>query len=358
MGSNLSKRRSQSSGDLLGGGAAGGVKLGASLPNHLDSANSLPQEHRHLATHLDSYERRSPPPHPLLSFPACPVHHTALIEKYPFINSESTFSVEVTKGSGGLGLSVTGGEPWPGLVRIKRLFPHQPAAMSARLQPGDVLLAASGVPLLGLTNYEALEVLRATPSEVKLTVCRPPAGLGGGGVLGPPPPPLPPPRDLHTHLDHHHTEFEIWMEKQNGSLGFTLRKEDQSALGHYVRALVREPALSDTRIRPGDKIIAVNDVSMSGMSHEEAVCFLRQCGTRVKLRLYRDPVQTPLPPHSPPPTAQSSTATLGKEAQDMLTELRKSQSPQDSSGSSSCHSKGSSPRKRRLTRTPPPLGRQ
>lgn len=48
------------------------------------------------------------------------------------------------------------------------------------------------------------------------------------------------------------------MTKVNGSLGFTLRKEDHSALGHYVRALVREPALSDGRIQPGDRIVAVN----------------------------------------------------------------------------------------------------
>lgn len=50
------------------------------------------------------------------------------------------------------------------------------------------------------------------------------------------------------------------MIKQQGSLGFTLRKEDDSVLGHYVRALVRDPAVSegrDGRIRPGDKIVAV-----------------------------------------------------------------------------------------------------
>jgi len=48
------------------------------------------------------------------------------------------------------------------------------------------------------------------------------------------------------------------MKKVKGSLGFTLRKEDESVLGHYVRALVREPALSDGRICPGDKIVAVS----------------------------------------------------------------------------------------------------
>lgn len=48
------------------------------------------------------------------------------------------------------------------------------------------------------------------------------------------------------------------MVKQQGSLGFTLRKEDESVLGHYVRCLVREPATTDGRIKPGDKIVAVS----------------------------------------------------------------------------------------------------
>lgn len=57
---------------------------------------------------------------------------------------------------------------------------------------------------------------------------------------------------------HDSQEFEITMVKQQGSLGFTLRKEDDSVLGHYVRALIRDPAASDGRIKPGDKIVAVS----------------------------------------------------------------------------------------------------
>jgi hypothetical protein len=70
--------------------------------------------------------------------------------------AEATFQVGLLKGGRGLGLSVTGGvdsaEQWPGLIRIKRLFPDQPASQTGWLRQGDALLAANGVPLIGLTN--------------------------------------------------------------------------------------------------------------------------------------------------------------------------------------------------------------
>lgn len=42
---------------------------------------------------------------------------------------------------------------WPGLIRIKRLFPHQPASACGLLNVGDLLLEANGITLTGLTNY-------------------------------------------------------------------------------------------------------------------------------------------------------------------------------------------------------------
>jgi hypothetical protein len=72
------------------------------------------------------------------------------------IISDCTFTVEIIKGPRGLGLSVSGGidssAPYPGLVRIKRLFPHQAAWATGKLQTGDILLEANGIILTGLTN--------------------------------------------------------------------------------------------------------------------------------------------------------------------------------------------------------------
>ncbi|KAJ1522359.1 hypothetical protein ONE63_002651 [Megalurothrips usitatus] len=251
---------------------------------------------------------------------------------FPGDMSGACESVPLQRGSRGLGLSVCGGADCSadGLVRIKRLFPHQPAWQSGRLRPGDVLLAVNGEPLSGLTNHEALEVLRTASDRVVLTVARPsrpPSWLVGNGTASAAGRQLQPPQFLQLQppgmvRQDSCGELEVSLSKVQGSLGFTLRKEDSSALGHYVRALVREPALSDGRIRPGDKIVAVNGVDICHLTHEEAVLFLRQAGDTVKLRLYRDVAQTPVSALSPTEAHKAfRPKTLRKEALDMLSDL-------------------------------------
>lgn len=65
-------------------------------------------------------------------------------------STENTFTVIVEKDGRGLGMSVCGGG---GLVRIRRLYPPQPAWRTGRLAPRDLLLSANGVPLAGLSTY-------------------------------------------------------------------------------------------------------------------------------------------------------------------------------------------------------------
>lgn len=60
------------------------------------------------------------------------------------------------RGPRGYGLSVDGGvetsAPFRGLIRIKRLFPYQPAWHSGLIMAGDILLRANGQRLTGLSN--------------------------------------------------------------------------------------------------------------------------------------------------------------------------------------------------------------
>lgn len=137
--------------------------------------------------------------------------------------------------------------------------------------------------------------------------------------------------------------------KQQGSLGFTLQKEDESVYGHFVRALVREPATTDGRIQPGDKIMAVNGVPISDMTHEQAVIFLRQAPDMVKLRLYRDDGQLSLSATSPSDSdyrSYAGTSTLTKrtkphlrpEAINLLSDLASKKNTQSSSDGNSANS--------------------
>lgn len=160
-------------------------------------------------------------------------------------------------------------------------------------------------------------------------------------------------------------EFEITLVKQQGSLGFTLQKEDECVVGHFVRALVREPATTDGRIRPGDKIIAVNDILITHMTHEQAVIFLRQSADMVKLRLFRDDGQLSQATTSPsdsdyrsyavPSTLQRKTKMiLRPEAINLLSDLASKKNTQSSSDGNSANSSfqsssntGSSPRRLR-----------
>ena len=66
-------------------------------------------------------------------------------------------------------------------------------------------------------------------------------------------------------------------------------------LKHTIKALVKEPTISDGRIQPGDKLLSCNGTDLSSL---ELITFLRQCPDTNYLTLYRDASrsQTPLTP--------------------------------------------------------------
>ncbi|KAM6306478.1 LOW QUALITY PROTEIN: FERM and PDZ domain-containing protein 2 [Aegotheles albertisi] len=102
---------------------------------------------------------------------------------YRFLTDDNTFEVKLTKNSGGLGFSVLQMEGdacehlGGAIVRIKRLFPGQPAAESSKIEVGDIILAVNGKRVQGLLYQDVLHLLRGAPPEVTLLLCRPPRGV-------------------------------------------------------------------------------------------------------------------------------------------------------------------------------------
>lgn len=72
---------------------------------------------------------------------------------------DNVFEVNLLKNTSGLGFSFSREENVPdeplctSMVRVKKLFPGQPAAESGLIQVGDVILRVNQTPLKGLTQH-------------------------------------------------------------------------------------------------------------------------------------------------------------------------------------------------------------
>ncbi|XP_055720551.1 tyrosine-protein phosphatase non-receptor type 13 isoform X5 [Salvelinus fontinalis] len=109
--------------------------------------------------------------------------------EYSFITDNNVFEVPLLKNSSGLGFSFSREETLPdqstgngpgnssSMVRVKKLFPGQPAAESGRINVGDVILRVNQTPLKGLSQHEVISALRGTGQEVTLLLCRPDQGV-------------------------------------------------------------------------------------------------------------------------------------------------------------------------------------
>ncbi|XP_058403441.1 tyrosine-protein phosphatase non-receptor type 13 isoform X10 [Diceros bicornis minor] len=383
----------------------------------------------------------------------------AHVKDYSFVTEENTFEVKLFKNSSGLGFSFSREDNLipeqmnTSIVRVKKLFPGQPAAESGKIDVGDVILKVNGASLKGLSQQEVISVLRGTSPEVSLLLCRPPPGVLpeiDPALLTPlhspaqvlpnnskdpsqpasveqgtssdenemadkskkqrmspsrrdsysdssesgeedlekapakipnmswssalhqtlnnlvsqaqspheapksqedtictmfyypqkipnkpeledsnPPSPLPldvtpgqscqhqsesastnsvdkyhinhisePARqesltslknDLENHLEDFELEVELLItliKSEKGSLGFTVTKGNQS-IGCYVHDVIQDPAKSDGRLKPGDRLIKVNDTDVTNMTHTDAVNLLRAAPKTVRLVLGR-----------------------------------------------------------------------
>ncbi|XP_072517400.1 tyrosine-protein phosphatase non-receptor type 13 isoform X2 [Salminus brasiliensis] len=397
-------------------------------------------------------------------------------QEYSFITPDNVFEVGLLKNTSGLGFSFSREENVPdeplctSMVRVKKLFPGQPAAESGLIQVGDVILRVNQTSLKGLSQHEVISALRGTGQEVKLLLCRPEAGvlpkmdsssqtpmasprkepppkpkpapstaspppaestlgpveqvlerllmkspsrrdsysdstdddddeeveeafspasleqasmnwdhsiyqtpsrpgqfdgpcdlddsvrsayysasqsasrtansnrsaslspllselksspaLSGGAVLNPSPDPLPPPLPTPINVAEHNPEMDDYLpevelkvslvKSDKGSLGFTLTKGNDHNC--YIHDIIQDPAKGDGRLRPGDRMIMVNNTDVSGMTHTEVVNLVRAAPRVVDLVVGRvlEPPKPPIEAHLLPDiTFQCPSDSLG-----------------------------------------------
>uniref|UniRef100_A0A8C9YWP3 Tyrosine-protein phosphatase non-receptor type 20 n=1 Tax=Sander lucioperca TaxID=283035 RepID=A0A8C9YWP3_SANLU len=329
--------------------------------------------------------------------------------EYSFVTQDNMFEVCLLKNTSGLGFSFSREEnipdepPSSSMVRVKKLFPGQPAAESARINVGDVILRVNQTSLKGLSQHEVISALRGTGQEVTLLLCRPEYGLlpeMDTSALTPMPSPRkeqvsqaesslsfdratspPGTQGKRSHgpvedalerlllktpgrhnsysdstdgdgdeeveeafgpspVEHsrqtwersvYHTpsnnlglgryestcqlddtinlafyspnlsmtqsdliELKVSLVKsEKGSLGFTLTKGNDQ--GCYIHDIVQDPARRDGRLRPGDRMIMVNNTDVSNMGHTEVVNLVRAAPCVVDLVVGRV-LEAPKPP--------------------------------------------------------------
>ncbi|XP_022248500.1 partitioning defective 3 homolog isoform X4 [Limulus polyphemus] len=199
--------------------------------------------------------------------------------------------IQLTKGPDGFGFSITTRDNPAGgncPIYIKNILPKGAAIEDGRLKPGDRLLEVNGIEMTGLSQTEAVKILRNTPLRgiVNLVVSR--------QEFDPTPSPnlsqeLPP--------DQLEDEFGIYPWKhreiltyniplnETGSAGLGVSVKGKTTttengpidLGIFVKSVIHGGAASkDGRLLTNDQLIKINGISLLRMTNTEAMETLRR----------------------------------------------------------------------------------
>ncbi|KAG7262697.1 hypothetical protein CRUP_025502 [Coryphaenoides rupestris] len=168
-------------------------------------------------------------------------------------------SITLERGPDGLGFSIVGGygSPHGDLpIYVKTVFGKGAAAEDGRLKRGDQIMAVNGLTLEGVTHEEAVGILKKTKGTVTLTVFPP-------------------------------QYKSITLERGPDGLGFSIVGGYGSPHGDlpiYVKTVFgKGAAAEDGRLKRGDQIMAVNGLTLEGVTHEEAVGILKKTKGTVTL---------------------------------------------------------------------------
>ncbi|XP_029005112.1 inaD-like protein [Betta splendens] len=212
--------------------------------------------------------------------------------------------IELVNDGSGLGFGIVGGK-MAGVV-VRTIVPNSIADRDGRLRTGDHILRIGTTPTTGLTSDQVVKVLQGCGNRVTMLIARDPQGHRSTAPAPPPPPDsapvasLPPltsdlpPRPLSKTPNLEGYEIhEVPLTKNNGqSLGISIIGHNpltsQDAVGVFVKNVVPGSAADQSgNIRVYDRLIALDGVSLHGMTNQEVLQVMKQTGETVVLTVVR-----------------------------------------------------------------------
>ncbi|CAF4000677.1 unnamed protein product [Rotaria magnacalcarata] len=237
------------------------------------------------------------------------INMKALLYKHIAAILDNTFEVFLNRSPTGLGLSLTGGITENKPIEVLDIYPNQPAALSGRLNIGDVILSINNITMHNRNVQDIPSVIGESTENVKIVACRPdhreyqayldrhmanddqssiPSPMNNeqsrytNDVVRDLPPKSPGTRRVMPKVPIKAKRGEVFaviMNKEKDSgFGFTLSAGSSSIGYPHIRSVLREPALS-AGLKHWDRILSINDTDCQTITHRDLVARLRYAPT-------------------------------------------------------------------------------
>ncbi|XP_005747077.1 multiple PDZ domain protein isoform X1 [Pundamilia nyererei] len=240
-----------------------------------------------------------------------------MLQRYGSLSGKlQMIELEKDPAAHGLGISLTGNKDDSRArmgVYVAAIDPLGPAGLDGRIQIGDELLEINGQILYGRSHQNASAIISNAPCKVKIILIRNKAALGETvqGLR----------KDCEDTIDSQtdtggcgqiSSDIEhIILPQDYAGLGLCL-EEDNSKGGLVVTSLIQHGTASkDGRIKVGDRIVAVGDEPVAGLSVKKVSSLILKHRVTVKLSINRSKSLSSSSSSSLPlPTSLSSPRSL------------------------------------------------